>query len=334
MKPYKMMFLMTMISGTLFSITSFSWLGMWIGLEINLLAFIPLMYQKKNSVSSEATTKYFIVQALASIIFLMTIIIMILKMEISSKNIPQTLIMDSALLTKMGAAPFHFWFPEVMEGLSWMNCMLLSTWQKIAPMVLVMYNIHSSKLLSVVILSSMLVSAFLSVNQNSLRKILSYSSINHLGWMLSTALFMETIWIIYFSIYSLINMSLMWDLNNLNATTANSLFQQLNSNPKNKMSTIMNWLNLMGIPPFLGFFPKWLTIQLLIKNELFLMTTIMIISTLMLIFIYLRMSISSMVLNSKEINWNYLNNSPNDLNLLKFILLLSLFPSIILFNWN
>nr|ANJ70316.1 NADH dehydrogenase subunit 2 [Athous haemorrhoidalis] len=334
-----MMFFTIIVLSTLISISSYSWLGMWLGLEINLLSIIPLMQNQKNILSTESSIKYFIVQAIASTIILASIIVMMI-----SKNIPMNLeisnltilTMNSALLTKMGMAPFHFWFPEVMEGLNWMNCLLILTWQKITPMVLLMYNMKFIMFLTMIIVLSMIISGIMGVNQVSLRKILTYSSINHMGWMISTMIIFQTIWMSYFMIYTIISINLVLILKTFNVFFLNQLYQSLNNNIMPKLFFIMNFLSLSGIPPFLGFMPKWLTIQaLLFKNMVFL-PTVMIIFTIIMIFMYIRITISTLLMNVNEMNWketlNLMKFKSMTMSLMNFLTISSLIMVTILFN--
>nr|AYW52224.1 NADH dehydrogenase subunit 2 [Elateridae sp. 2 ACP-2013] len=319
-KTYKMLFLTTIMMSTLISISAYSWLGMWLGLEINLLSIIPLMHNQKNILSAESAIKYFIVQAIASTIILLSVILLMNKtMLTTNMNTQSTLLMmmNSSLLTKMGMAPFHFWFPEVMEGLDWMNCLLILTWQKIAPMVLLMYNMKFMMFMSIVIIASMIISGIMGINQVSMRKILAYSSINHMGWMMSTMMIMETVWTYYFLIYTIISINMVLIMKTLKIFYLNQLFQTMNSSPMTKMFFILNFLSLSGIPPFLGFLPKWLTVQVLIQNNMIFMPTIMIILTLITIFMYMRITISSLLMNINEPNWNLF---PNKYKFNKFML--------------
>nr|QIJ59984.1 NADH dehydrogenase subunit 2 [Agrypnus sp. YD-2019] len=336
-KAYKILFLTLIFSSTLISISSYSWLGMWLGLEINLLSIIPLMQNPKSMLSSESAIKYFVVQAIASTIIMASVIIMMSKTSFSSTiNIQSMflLMMNSALLTKMGTAPFHFWFPEVMEGLDWMNCLLILTWQKIAPMILMMYNMNFQMFMIVMIVSSMVVSGFMGVNQISLRKILAYSSINHMGWMISTMMIMETIWLYYFLIYTIITINLVLILNKYKIFFLNQLYQSMNEKPMTKLWFMVNFLSLSGVPPFLGFLPKWLTIQALVMNGIIILPVIMIILTLFTIFMYMRIAISSLLMNINETSWNKINPMFNSLtlSLINFVSLLSLVFITILFN--
>nr|WCQ78429.1 NADH dehydrogenase subunit 2 [Agriotes sp. GTI-28] len=338
-KIYKILFMSTLMISTLISISSYSWLGMWLGLEINLLSIIPLMQNNKNMLSAESSIKYFVTQAIASTIILMSIIMMMNKTSITSGTFIQStfmLTMNSSLLTKMGMAPFHFWFPEVMEGLDWLNCLLILTWQKIAPMVLLMYNMSFTMFTSIIIMASMLISGIMGVNQVSLRKIMAYSSINHMGWMISTMMIMETIWMYYFIIYTVISINVIMILKSTKIFFLNQLFQSMNSSMMTKMFFIMNFLSLSGIPPFLGFLPKWLTVQILVQNNLIFLPAMMIVMTLITVYMYMRIALSTILMNVNESNWNPNMNlsmfSKFYLAMMNFFTIMSLIMVTMLFN--
>nr|APX40057.1 NADH dehydrogenase subunit 2 [Neocrepidodera brevicollis] len=294
-------FNMTMM-GTLVSISSFSWFSMWIGLEINLLSVIPLFKSHKNMMAAEATLKYFITQALASAIILFSIILTMNMNEFINNNYNYwiLMIMNSALLTKMGAAPFHSWFPEVAEGLNWMNNLILLTWQKLAPMILIMYNLNMTLFFSFIIMISAIISGVWGINQMSLRKILAYSSINHIAWMLASMMNVKMIWFMYFSIYSIISMNIILIFYLFNIFYMMQLFNSLNSSKLVKIMFILNFLSLGGLPPFLGFLPKWLTINFLTMNYFYFLSFILIVFTLLTLFFYIRIAISSLTIYMNE----------------------------------
>nr|QWL15079.1 NADH dehydrogenase subunit 2 [Xenostrongylus variegatus] len=302
MKFYKILFFNSMIFGSLLAISSFSWFSMWMGLEINLLSIIPLMNSNKNTFPSEASIKYFMTQVIASSLILMSIMINLNLLEFIPKNFNfyLNLMMNSGFLMKMGAAPFHFWFPEVMEGLSWLMCLIMLTWQKIAPMILLMTNLKLNEFMLMIVIYSSFISGIQGLNQISLRKILTYSSINHIGWMLASMMFSNSIWMIYFIIYSLISTNLILIFFNLNIFYLKQLFNSMNYSKMLKFLFSLNFLSLGGLPPFLGFMPKWLTIYFLIQNKLYIMTTMLIVFTLMTLFFYLRISSNSMAVYSTE----------------------------------
>nr|ALO71017.1 NADH deshydrogenase subunit 2 [Pselaphinae sp. 5 EF-2015] len=320
---------------TIISISSNSWFGMWLGLEINLMSIIPLMSNIKNSYSTESSIKYFIVQALASAIIMISMIffVNISNSPVTNLNNSINLIFNSALMTKMGSAPFHFWLPEIMEGLNWFNCFIMLTWQKITPMILMNYSINSVFIFTIIILS-MLMSGILGINQNSLRKILTYSSINHIGWMLASMMFFESIWLMYFLIYLIILFNLIMIFNLYKIFFITQLMFFMKSNLNLNYFFIMNFLSLGGLPPFIGFFPKWLTIQVMIMNNNFFLPFFMIILTLLTLFYYVRIMMSTMTLILLENNFmKFKIYNPKWISIFNFINLLSLIFYSILINF-
>nr|ABN72882.1 NADH dehydrogenase subunit 2 [Drosophila dianensis] len=300
----KILFITIMIIGTLITVTSNSWLGAWMGLEINLLSFIPLLSDNNNVTSTEASLKYFLTQALASTVLLFSSILLMLKnnMNIEINESFTSMIIMSALLLKSGAAPFHFWFPNMMEGLTWMNALMLMTWQKIAPLMLISYlDIKNLLLISVIL--SVMVGAIGGLNQTSLRKLMAFSSINHLGWMLMSLMISESIWLIYFLFYSFLSFILTFKFNIFKLFHLNQLFSWFVNSKILKFTLFINFLSLGGLPPFLGFLPKWLVIQQLTFCNQYFTLTIMMMSTLITLFFYLRICYSAFMLNYYENNW-------------------------------
>nr|AYR05242.1 NADH dehydrogenase subunit 2 [Coleoptera sp. ACP-2013] len=333
MKSYKILFFCTLILGTLITISAYSWLSMWMGLEINLLSIIPLLKDKNNVYPSEAALKYFITQALASSIFLFSIILTLNLSEFFNFSEFSILITNSALLMKIGAAPFHSWFPEVMEGLNWMNATIMLTWQKIAPMVLIFYNSNLTFFLLAVILFSSIISGIIGLNQISLRKILAYSSINHISWLLASMINSQTIWTIYFLVYVIITVNITLILKYFNIFYLLQLQNLMGQSKLFKFFFMMNFLSLGGLPPFLGFFPKWLVINNLVINQFYLMSVILIIFTLISLYFYLRISFSTLMISTNEIMLNFENPSNFWVYFFNFVSLSGLLACTLIFNF-
>nr|YP_010987637.1 NADH dehydrogenase subunit 2 [Oxytelus piceus]WON66056.1 NADH dehydrogenase subunit 2 [Oxytelus piceus] len=312
-KYWKLMFFISLMLSVLITVSSYSWLTMWIGLEINMLCIIPLMNNTKNMYSTESSLKYFIVQAMASSLFIFSII-----MSSINDSMMISIIMNSALLTKIGSAPFHFWFPEIMEGQKWMMCLLLLTIQKISPIILLNYNMNFPMFFFIIIIFNMMISALLGLNQISMRKILTFSSINHIGWMLASFTQMKMIWLTYFMIYSFILINLIFILNTFKIYFIKQLIN-LNMSKEFNLIFILNFFSLAGLPPFIGFLPKWLTIQLMIV-PFPVLVTIMVILTLFTMFYYLRMMLTNLMFTMNKLTNNFKINPK-----LKFLNFLNLF---------
>nr|YP_009176461.1 NADH dehydrogenase subunit 2 [Junonia coenia]YP_010417570.1 NADH dehydrogenase subunit 2 [Junonia nigrosuffusa]ANZ03474.1 NADH dehydrogenase subunit 2 [Junonia iphita]APC61704.1 NADH dehydrogenase subunit 2 [Junonia coenia bergi]ARH11347.1 NADH dehydrogenase subunit 2 [Junonia litoralis]ARH11412.1 NADH dehydrogenase subunit 2 [Junonia zonalis]ALJ01826.1 NADH dehydrogenase subunit 2 [Junonia coenia] len=328
----KMFFLFIVFFSTLISISSNSWLGCWIGLEINLLSFIPLMSNPNNLLNSEASLKYFLTQSIASINFLFSILLNLFLLKNFFTNNILSILIDSSLLMKMGSIPFHFWFPNIMEGLSWFNCFILMTWQKISPMILLSYYMNL-KFLFLIMILNVLIGTISSFNQTSLRKLMAFSSINNLGWMLSALSISENLWMLYFLLYSLFISIMCFLFYIINIFYINQLFN-LNLNFSIKFSILINFLSLGGLPPFLGFFPKWMIINYLLYNNLFIISFIFTMSSLIMLFIYIRIIYSSFMFYSIKLKWYKIfikNNFMIFINISSFISLLGMIISTLFF---
>nr|AII41683.1 NADH dehydrogenase subunit 2 [Petrobiellus sp. 1 JZ-2014] len=326
MTPTKTLFIFTLISGMLMSVSSSSWFGVWMGLEINLLSFIPIMSSKKNQRSAEAMLNYFLIQAFGSVILLLSAISLSLNTSMTHSNEIfnlSLLMMTSSILLKMGAAPFQFWFPKVMEGLEWITVILLMTIQKLAPLTLLLYNMMSTKLM--IILStflSALIGALGGLNQTSLRKILAYSSINHLSWMMISMPISDSLWISYFILYTLLSASVALIFFSLNMFYMNQIQDFLKHSNIIKMMINMNLLSLGGLPPFFGFLPKWMVIQSVSQTYTMLLMFLVMMS-LITLFYYLRITFISMTLSSTSKKWTSSSKKTN-IFLLNFFTMMSL----------
>nr|WNH38582.1 NADH dehydrogenase subunit 2 [Phycis chesteri] len=287
--------LLSLGMGTTFTFASSHWLLAWMGLEINTLAIIPLMAQHHHPRAVEATTKYFIIQATAAALILFA----------SSTNawitgqwdinfmlhpLPASLLM-MALALKMGLAPLHFWLPEVLQGLNLTTGLILSTWQKLAPFVL-MYQITpiNPYLMTTLGMASILIGGWGGLNQIQLRKILAYSSIAHLGWMILIMQFNQELAFLGLMIYILMTFSTFLIFKSSSSTTIMALATSWAKTPVITALAPLILLSLGGLPPLSGFMPKWLILQELTKQGLPLVASVAALSALLSLYFYLRVS--------------------------------------------
>nr|UXW93581.1 NADH dehydrogenase subunit 2 [Athalia sikkimensis] len=306
---------MMLFFSTILVMNSSSWFSAWMGLEINMMSFIPLMMNNKNYLkSSNSMMMYFIVQVISSSILIMMMLnLKIIKMSFNS-NLTMSIMLMS-LIMKMGAAPFHWWIPKIMNNLNWLNCLILMTWQKIAPMILMIQLPNKSMIYMSAILSSFS-GSMMAMNQTSFKIMLSFSSINHLGWMMMTMMLNFKMMYVYFLFYTSINMIICLNLNKFNINYLSQMFKINNNNKMIKLIINSSFLSLGGIPPFLGFLPKLMVLTLMIKNKMFIETFLMMILTLMILSIYMNSFTSSLLLNKMNIKW--MNKIYKNLNSNKF----------------
>nr|YP_009499367.1 NADH dehydrogenase subunit 2 [Andraca olivacea]AWT58359.1 NADH dehydrogenase subunit 2 [Andraca olivacea] len=328
----KMFFLFILFFSTFIAISSNSWFGCWIGMEINLLSFIPLISTPNNLMTSEASLKYFLTQALASINFLFIILFKLILIQNFELNNFISIIINSSLLMKMGSTPFHFWFPNVIEGLSWFNNFILMTWQKITPMILLSYYFNKNFLFFTIILN-ISIGAIGGLSQTSLRKLMAFSSINNLGWMIFAIMISENLWLFYFFMYSFLISIMCFLFYISNTFFINQLFIN-NINFSIKMNLLINFLSLGGLPPFIGFTPKWIIINFLMNNKLYLLTLIFILMSLIIIFFYIRIIYSCFMFNYLKMKWfkiSLKNNFMIYVNFFSFISISGMIISTLLF---
>nr|AWV83276.1 NADH dehydrogenase subunit 2 [Meimuna iwasakii] len=294
-----MLFFTFMIMGIMISISSNNWLGCWMGIEINLISFLPIMMNKMSIYSSESMIKYFIVQSMGSSLLFISIMFMFLY------NINYLMVIS--LLIKMGCPPFHLWFPSVMEGLNWYNCFILMTIQKLTPIILMSY-LNMNYTLFIII--SCLWGSMGGLGYSSLRKIVAYSSIYNLGWIISGIYMINYCWLIYYFIYSLTLMMVCYSFYIFGINYLNQFF--LNSMGYMKMLFMMIiFLSMGGMPPLLGFLPKMIMIYCLVINENFFCCFVLLISALLVMFFYLRVVFTGLLINS--ISMIYMNYSFNSM---------------------
>nr|YP_009311412.1 NADH dehydrogenase subunit 2 [Romanogobio ciscaucasicus]BAV70302.1 NADH dehydrogenase subunit 2 [Romanogobio ciscaucasicus] len=296
MNPYVLMILLSSLGlGTTLTFASSHWLLAWMGLEINTLAIVPLMAQHHHPRAVEATTKYFLTQATAAamILFASTTNAWITgewDMNNMSNPIASTMII-TALALKIGLAPMHFWMPEVLQGLDLLTGLILSTWQKLAPLALIIQTAQAIDplLLTSLGLMSTLAGGWGGLNQTQLRKILAYSSIAHMGWMIIVLQYAPQLTLLALGTYIFMTSAAFLTLKNSSTTKINTLAMTWSNSPVLATTTALVLLSLGGLPPLTGFMPKWLILQELTKQNLPLTATIMALAALLSLYFYLRL---------------------------------------------
>nr|YP_010310804.1 NADH dehydrogenase subunit 2 [Stenopus scutellatus]UMY76339.1 NADH dehydrogenase subunit 2 [Stenopus scutellatus] len=318
--PSSILFSSTLLLGTVLAISSSSWFGAWMGLELNLMSFLALISVKNNQYSSESALKYFLIQALASAM------VMLSALMINMSLYWAPMILSLSLLLKSGAAPFHFWFPVVMESLNWPHATILMTIQKIAPLSLMSHLTYSSSLLiKISILLSATVGAIGGLNQTSLRKLLTYSSINHMAWMLAALFTSELMWIVYLTVYCLMVSTITLLFFQQQSFHISSLITNKSNKMLMKVATFCSLFSLGGLPPFTGFFIKWMMIQELNMTFNFFTLLILLSSSLLTLFFYMRILSFTLLLSHSSPKWMIIkNNSSSLLPLIIFINFLGL----------
>nr|ARX96778.1 NADH dehydrogenase subunit 2 [Doricha enicura] len=302
MNPYaKLTFSLSLMLGTTITISSSHWMSAWAGLEINTLAIIPLISKSHHPRAIEAAIKYFLVQAAASTLLLFSSMINAWhtgQWDITQLNHPtSSLLLTTAIAMKLGLVPFHFWFPEVLQGSPLTTAMLLSTVMKFPPMTILFLTSHSLNptLLTTMALASAALGGWMGLNQTQTRKILAFSSISHLGWMTIILTYSPKLTLMTFYLYSIMTGTIFLTLNTTKSLKLSTMMTSWTKTPVLNTTLMMTLLSLAGLPPLTGFLPKWLIIQELSKQEMATSATIIAILSLLGLFFYLRLAYYSTI---------------------------------------
>nr|YP_009227498.1 NADH dehydrogenase subunit 2 [Poodytes punctatus]AGI50980.1 NADH dehydrogenase subunit 2 [Poodytes punctatus] len=292
----KLIFISSLLLGTTITISSNHWITAWAGLEINTLAILPLISKSHHPRAVEAATKYFLTQSAASALVLfssMTNAWHTGQWDITQLTHPTScLILTAAIAMKLGLVPFHFWFPEVLQGSPLTTGLLLSTIMKLPPITLLFMTSHAvnpTLLTSMAILSTAL-GGWMGLNQTQIRKILAFSSISHLGWMAIIISYNPKLTLLNFYLYTLMTAAVFLTLISIKASKLSTLMTMWTKIPPLSAMLFLTLLSLAGLPPLTGFLPKWLIIQELTKQSMAPAAIALSMLSLLGLFFYLRLA--------------------------------------------
>nr|AYJ22287.1 NADH dehydrogenase subunit 2 [Omphalius rusticus] len=318
MMPFSFLFIFVFIFGSIMSLSSIHWMGIWLGLEINLIGFIPILVYGGVTQETESGMKYFVVQALGSGMLMMGSLISFNTLftweSLGSGDLIGLCIVVIGMMLKLGSFPFHFWLPSVMAGVSWFSCLVLTTWQKLAPMFLLSSIVEKAWILGNWVSSSLIFIAGMAsivggiggLNQTQIRALLAYSSIGHVGWMILCCVVGQSVLKTYFLIYFIISICtflVLW-------CSESSLFSQVSSlagessSKSSNVYLIFMLLSLGGMPPLLGFIGKWMAIWFCCKEFWPLSVGLLLIGSLVSLSYYLSLLFSIFLFSGVELSFN------------------------------
>nr|QWZ47655.1 NADH dehydrogenase subunit 2 [Metidiocerus impressifrons] len=314
------LFYSNMLFGVMLSLSSNNWVMLWVGLEVSMMSFIPLM-TSNLVISSESAMKYFIIQSMSSSIFILGVVFMLMGV-----NINYEMIIVLSMCMKMGVSPFHSWVLSMVEGMNYMMMFNMFTTMKIVPMM-VMINMNLN--LNLIIMLTLIIGSVFGLNQNSIRSLLAYSSIFNMGFMIYS-MKNFSLWIMYFMLYS-INLFMLIKILNLN--NINYLNQLLINKVelKSKLSIWILMLSSGGMPPMMGFMGKLIVIELSLNFNDWIITVVMVMTSLLTMFYYNRVCFTIMSISSLITKWKINNSSWLSINIM--IINLLAMPFIILLKY-
>jgi NADH-ubiquinone oxidoreductase chain 2 len=246
---------------------SSGWFGIWLGLELNIMGFLFLIgaggYLGFWGIWRSRVMGYFFIQVVGSLLLLFFFLAGIIGGDgVSGIGMMLNVGMFLSLVLRLGLGPFYFWFPVVLNGLSWWGGVVLMTWQKLALFIICGYFSLWIPLIGVVILFSVLMGGIGGYGEVCLKKLFGYSSIAHGGWLIGLVHFESFVFYYYFVIYSFLVLLVVGLMMRYDFISLSDFFS-------GSMGLVglwwgLNLLSLGGFPPFLGFYAKWLGVWYLL----------------------------------------------------------------------
>ncbi|HJK86823.1 MAG TPA: NADH-quinone oxidoreductase subunit N [Candidatus Megaira endosymbiont of Nemacystus decipiens] len=307
--------------GIFITISARDFLLLFCGLELQALSGYALTaFNTKDEKSSEAGLKYFILGALVSGIMLMGIsfvygfsgsinfleIKYLVGMQPNVGIIFGMVFVTIAILFKLSVSPFHVWTPDVYEGAPISVVSYFSTAQKLG-MLLVLINIIdgiivdypsiSEDILRLSAILSMIVGSFGAIKQDSLKRLMAYSSILNMGYVLMAVTIHSTggnnVAYIYMLIYAISTIGLFASFVALLGKKSDiATFEDLSGVALRRktlaavIAIIM--FSMIGLPPFAGFFGKYYVFSSATSQGEFAMVGVGLLSSVISAFYYLK----------------------------------------------
>lgn len=313
--------------GMMILISSNDLIMLYLGVELMSLSFYVLASINRDTQhSTEAGIKYFLLGALSSglLLFGMALlygytgstnleaISLVIWYDNSQEVLLGALFLCIALLFKLAAAPFHMWLPDVYEG----SPTIVTAFFAIVPKISILFTLSSlitntflgiwstlQPLFITCAVLSLLVGSIGAINQGKVKRLISYSAISHIGFLLigiiPLSFFSIQATFVYIALYIVMSLNTFTLLLNLPEHNYLSQFSGLSRNNIILALTFsFTLLSIAGIPPLAGFFSKYLVLINAIENSFYLLSFIAVITSAISTFYYLRL-----------IKWMFFNDS-------------------------
>jgi len=328
------LFILFSILGMLIMISANDFISLYMGLELQSLSLYVLASMKKDSSkSSEAGLKYFILGALASGFFLFGVSLLfgiagtttytelsliLINHQNNSPLLALAIVMIlSSIAFKLSAAPFHMWTPDVYEGSPTTVTAFIAVVPKIAAIAIIVrilyipfgniYEIWYQILIMISVLS-IYVGAFGAIVQDNIKRLMAYSTIGSIGYVLLalSAGSQESLQaaLIYITIYTISVMGsfvaiVFMEKDNIALEKISDLAGISKTDPYTAICFSILLLSLAGLPPLAGFVGKFYIFRSLILEDLTWLAVIGIIGSVIAAYYYLKL-IKIMYLDSTE----------------------------------
>lgn len=317
--------------GGMLMVSSNSLLPIYMALELQALSLYLLAAIKRDSAkSSEAGVKYFLLGSVASGLLLFGISLvygftgtvdlndLINYYKANIGHIPVAVFLGFTLIIiamffKVSAAPFHMWTPDVYEGSTTIVTTLFASLVKFIAIIILVrlyFNLtvvwqDMHQIVIAVAILSLIVGAFGAIRQNNIKRMLAYSAIGHIGFVLAGLAVgnidsVKAI-VLYAVVYSSLSLGsfafllMLQDESNKNTDSKNDRIYELSaiaglakSSPIIAMSLAVIMFSMAGIPPMAGFFAKFYILMSVVGNGFYTLAIIAVLCSVISAFYYLR----------------------------------------------
>ncbi|VAW51541.1 NADH-ubiquinone oxidoreductase chain N [hydrothermal vent metagenome] len=312
------------IAGMMLMVSANNLLMLYLGLELLSLCLYALVaFDRDNGNASEAAMKYFVLGAIASgmLLYGMSILyglsgsLMLpeIAQAVSAAEGPQNIGMIFALVFivvalafKLGAVPFHMWMPDVYHGSPTAVTALIGTAPKLAGFAMIMrlmveglgaLQADWQQMVIVLAVLSLAVGNIFAIAQTNLKRMLAYSTISHVGFILlgilagtaegySSAMF----YTITYTMMSLggFGIIMLMAHKGFEADNIDDLKGLNQRSPWYAFIMMILMLSMAGVPPTVGFWAKLAVLNAVIEIDLVWMAIIAVFFSIIGIFYYLR----------------------------------------------
>lgn len=310
------------VLGMMVMISANSFLTLYLGLELlSLCLYAMVALQRDSSVASESAMKYFVLGAIASgmLLYGMSMLYGVtgsLDLQIISQQLSS--VTDKTILAfglvfiivgvafKLGAVPFHMWVPDVYQGAPTAVTLFIATAPKIAAFAMLMrllvgglLEIHAQwqGILIILAISSMAIGNIVAIAQTNIKRMLAYSTISHIGFLMLGVLsgtaegFAASMF--YTITYVLMSMASfgMIIIMSRKGFEADQLDDYKGLNQRSPWLAVMMlfiMFSMAGVPPFVGFWAKLSVLKAVVSADLLWLAVVAIIFSIIGAFYYLR----------------------------------------------
>jgi NADH-quinone oxidoreductase subunit N len=326
--------LMIATTGGMVLISANDFITFYLGLELQALSlYLLAALNRKSAKSSEAGMKYFILGCLSSGILLFGISLVygfsgttnfstLVDLYYTSHAKPEIpfavmfgfILVVTAMFFKISAAPFHMWSPDVYEGSATISTTFFATVAKFTA-VIALIKLFSSlmihwqgvdKILILVAILSLAVGSFGAIFQKNLKRLLAYSSIGHVGFILLGIMIPGekgvSSSLLYILIYAIISIGSFGFLNLITSATTDKESDEENdkifnisalsglakTNPVMAFSLAVLMFSTAGIPPLAGFFSKFFILTALLSHGYLITAIVAVLFSVISAYYYLR----------------------------------------------